>query len=403
MNTVLVVDDEKNNLNAVKRIFAELDYTLQFARNGEDALACIDEGFDPDIVILDIMMPGIDGYEVCRRLKSNGGTSGIMVLLLSARAGIEERLKGYRVKADDYLTKPYDPEELKAKVRILLRLKNAHDELSAVNRDLEKLVAHRTRELVKKERQALIGRMVQGFIHNLQTPIMVVHNRAEMAFSLTRDLLEDIYGDGTSERTIAQKIIHQLDFSLKAIDKVELLIHNLLAKSRQDAAVEKEKIDLNDLIVKELEFLDADMELKHALKKTLNLAPSLPSLFGVSSDFSQVVYNMVKNASDAMLHSQKKEITITTKEDGDHIFIIFSDTGPGIPYDDPDRIFDPFFTTKPMKGAEKEGEATGTGLGLYTCLQLMKPYGGKISVKSQPGMGTHFTLSLPKERGKGTP
>jgi len=399
MNRILVVDDEENNLNAVKRVFADLDYTLRFARSGEGALACIREDFDPDVVILDIMMPGIDGYEVCRYLKSNGKTSGIMVLLLSASAGLEDRLKGYEAKADDYMVKPYDPEELKAKVRILLRLKKAHDELRVINQDLENLVTYRTRELVKKERQAIVGQMVQGFIHNLQSPIMVVHNRIEMASLLVGDLQENISGDGTFDSRIAQKINRQLDFSLKAADKVELLIHNLLAKSRRDAAVEKEEIDLNDLIVKELEFLNTDMELKHEVIKTLNLSPSLPSFLGIYSDFSQVVHNMVKNASDAMLNSHQKELNISTVHAHGRVLIRFEDTGPGIPARDLDRIFDPFFTTKPAKGMEKEGEATGTGLGLYTCLQLMKPYGGEISVKSEPGMGTCFIISLP-ERGE---
>lgn len=394
MNRILVVDDEKNILKAINRLFMGLDYMMEFARNGKEALERISY-FEPDIILLDVMMPGINGYEVCRRLKSDSNTSGIMVLLLSAKGILQDRLKGYEVGADDYIVKPYDPEELRAKVRILVRLKNAQDELRTLNQNLEKLVEARTRELVKKERQALVGQMVQGFIHNLQGPMTAVCGRTELA-SITAGKLLENQGNPNISKKLVEQIVRQLDYSLDAADKVELLIHNLLAKGRNEAEDARQKLNLNDLIVKELEFLDADMELKHEVKKNLNLDPSLSCLFGIYSDFSQVIYNMIKNASDAMKNSSKKELTITTKHDDENIYIEFQDTGAGILPADLERIFDPFFTTKPKKGAEKKGESAGTGLGLYTCSQLMKSYGAEISVKSLLGEGATFTITIPK-------
>ena len=392
-NKILVVDDEKYNLTAIKRIFLNDNYIMEFAMNGEEALERIFD-FEPDLVILDIMMPGINGYEVCCRLKSHTDTSGIMVLLLSAKGALEDRLKGYKVEADDYLVKPYNPEELRAKVRILVRLKNAQDELKILNQNLEKLVEDRTRELVKKERQALVGQMVQGFIHNLQSPMTAVCGRTELALRAAGKLLEN-QGNPDISIKLLEQIIRQLDYSLDAADKVELLIHNLLAKGRDEAEDAKQELNLNDLIVKELEFLDADMELKHEVKKNLNLDTSLPCLFGIYSDFSQVIYNMITNASDAMKNSSKKELAISTRHDNANIYIEFQDTGAGILPADLERIFDPFFTTKPKKGAEGKGEPTGTGLGLYTCTQLMKFYGAHISAESESGVGTGFTITIP--------
>lgn len=395
INRILVVDDEKYNLTAIKRIFLNDNYITEFAMNGKEALERVSD-FEPDLVILDIMMPGINGYEICSQLKSHTNTSGIMVLLLSAKNALEDRLKGYKVEADDYLVKPYDPEELRAKVRILVRLKNAQDELRILNQNLEKLVENRTRELVKKERQALVGQMVQGFIHNLQGPMTAVCGRTELALRTAGKLLEN-QGTPNISRKPVEQIVRHLDYSLDAADKVELLIHNLLAKGRNEAEDVKQELNLNDLIVKELEFLDADMELKHEVKKNLNLDPSLPCLFGIYSDFSQVIYNMIKNASDAMKNSSKKELAISTKHDNANIYIEFQDTGAGILPADLERIFDPFFTTKPKKGAEKKGEPVGTGLGLYTCAQLMKSYGAHISAESELGVRTTFTITIPKQ------
>jgi nitrogen-specific signal transduction histidine kinase len=141
--------------------------------------------------------------------------------------------------------------------------------------------------------------MVQGFIHNLQGPMTAVCGRTELA-SITAGKLLENQGNPNISKKLVEQIVRQLDYSLDAADKVELLIHNLLAKGRNEAEDARQKLNLNDLIVKELEFLDADMELKHEVKKNLNLDPSLSCLFGIYSDFSQVIYNMIKNASDAM-------------------------------------------------------------------------------------------------------
>lgn len=397
MNRVLVVDDESNNLKTINRILMPLHYMMEFAKNGEEALNHV-PGFNPDVVLLDIMMPGIDGYEVCRQLKSDSKTSGIMVLLVSAKSAVENRLRGYEVGADDYIIKPYDSEELRARVGILLRLKNAQDELRALNRNLEKLVEVKTRELVKKERQAVVGQMVQGIVHNLRGPVMVIHSRADMAGRVVRKLLEISTDDPESFGESVQKVIHNLDRLLEAVDRTETLIDSLLSKGRQEAAGEKQRLNLNDIIAEELKFLDADMELKHGVKKHLNLDPSVPDFYGIYSDFSQVIYNLTKNASDAMKNSQEKELTISTKHDDQNIYIRFQDTGSGISSVDLERIFDPFFTTKSKKESDKTGEPTGTGLGLHTCSELMKTYGGEISVHSKVGTGTTFTISIPKER-----
>ena len=394
MNGILVVDDEVNNRRAMRRIFGNADYSVELAESGEAAMGMI-AASAPDLVILDIMMPGMDGYEVCGRLKSNPETSDIMVLLLSAKGSLEDRLKGYDVKADDYIIKPYDIDELKAKVRILIRLKNARDELKRINHDLEKVVQERTRELVKKERQAVVGQMVQGIVHNIRGPLMAASCGLEMGLDLSKTFLENTSDDRNEAEKWVQKITHQLHSATEAVKKADRLIQNLLVKGRQDAVENRQKLDLNDLIRKEVEFLDADMEVKHGIKKVLNLAPSIPTLSGVYSDFSQVIYDMVTNASDAMRHSEKKELTITTRAENNHIRVEFRDTGSGITQENLDKIFDPFFTTKPKNGDEKEGEPTGTGLGLYTCTQLLKPYAAEISVESREGEGTCFTISLP--------
>ena len=127
--SILVVDDEASHVRALERVLMDLPVHVTSAQNGHDALQTI-ERMPPDLVILDVLMPDMDGFEVCGRIKSNPCTSGIMVLLLSARCDVQDRLQGYEAGADDYLGKPYDPEELRAKCRTLCRLKEARDQLA---------------------------------------------------------------------------------------------------------------------------------------------------------------------------------------------------------------------------------------------------------------------------------
>lgn len=393
---ILVADDDEQSLKLFHRIFQNLCFDIVFTGNGEDALEKISV-FEPDLAVLDITMPGIDGYDVCRRIKSDSRTSDVMVLLLSGRNGLEDRLKGYEVRADDYIVKPYEPQELVAKVRILLRLKNAQDQVKAINENLERLVIEKTRALVKKERQAIIGLMVQGIVHNLKGPLTLAQWAAESASENINALLNKLGKDTSGNIKRAKDIESDIINFEKQIDKTFQLVGTLLIKGRQDADEFMRELDINDLIQKECEILEADIVMKHEVCKQQNLDPSLPKIRGIYSDFSQVIYNLIKNALDAMKHSLDKRLIITTAHDFENVFISIADTGAGISEKYLDRIFDPFFTTKTINGeTENSDEPTGTGLGLHTCRQLMREYGGIITVESDLGVGTTFTILLPK-------
>lgn len=397
MFRILVVDDEKENLHAIERIFFdECDCELQFSDNGQEALQ-LAEDIRPDLILLDIMMPGMDGYEVCRKVKAEGRNGDIKVLFLSGRSSVDDRLKGYATLADDFVTKPYDAQELRAKVRILLRLKQAQDELRESNRNLERIIEQRTRELVVKERQALVGRMVQGIVHNLQNPLMAASGFSQLARK-NLGLLDPLPEKLTlKQREAVEKAGMSVGKVLEALNRVQTLIDNLLQKGRKDANVQYQKINLNDLITAEVQFFEADMEFKHKIVKELQLDPSLPECRGIYADFSQIFGNIIKNAVDAIRHSAVKKITIATRHDAKNIFIDFTDTGMGITPQDKPHIFEPFFSTKVLKG-EGEDEPAGTGLGLHTCQQLITSYHGAITVSSDPHVGTTFTVSLPYVR-----
>jgi len=399
MSRILVVDDEPRNLQAINRFFLdEDDISLDFAADGTTALAKI-ATLPPDLVLLDIMMPGLNGYEICRRIKADAATSDIMVLMVSGQAALDDRLKGYEVSADDYITKPYEPEELKAKVAILLRLKKLQDELRETNLNLEDLVRLKTKELIKKERQAVIGQLVQGIVHNLKTPLTGLKGFSELAKEELEKCLEQKEEAIEKLREHMHQSVGHIGRCLDILKTMDQLINNLLIKSRKDATTEKTQLNLNEVLAAELDFLQADMIIKHKIIKTLHLDPDPPTILGVYSDFSQIFCNLIQNAKDAMHTSPNKELTISSTHDDTRIILQFRDTGPGFPAEHIDKIFEPFFSTKATE-SDQEGrnEPIGTGLGLYTCAEIINSYGGEIRAEATPGQGACITLLIPYAR-----
>ncbi|MBN1864446.1 MAG: response regulator [Victivallales bacterium] len=147
---VLIVDDDSLNVEIIQEILGE-NFIYMSASSGEDALAVASE-FLPDLILLDIMMPGMDGYEVCRRIRSNSMLSLTKIILVSARQMLSDRLDGYRAGADDYVSKPFDAEELLAKIKVFLRLKSV-EEVEKIKSDLLSVFSHET----KTPLHAIIG------------------------------------------------------------------------------------------------------------------------------------------------------------------------------------------------------------------------------------------------------
>ncbi|MFH1217144.1 MAG: HD domain-containing phosphohydrolase [Pseudomonadota bacterium] len=181
MNRILVVDDDKNIRASIMRILADEGYQIELCQNGQEALEKV-HGFKPDIILLDVNMPGMDGFEVCRLIKSNETLKDIMILFQTARDIHEDRMRGYALQADDYIVKPYENDELRARIRVLLRLRNAIADLRVANTDLETRVQARTRELSTANEQ-LKKEIFEREI--LQQELQTSHDNLVQAYNTT--------------------------------------------------------------------------------------------------------------------------------------------------------------------------------------------------------------------------
>ncbi len=368
---ILVVDDSKSVRTAIQEIL-EADYIVETASSGEEAIGKVDE-FGPDLILLDVMMDGMDGYAVCKHLKDGPGPEFIKILMVSSQADLKERLLGYEAGADDYIGKPFNEEELRSKVRVFLRLKRAEDQLQTLNEQLNEQVRLRTQQLIDSEKMAAIGRHAAGIVHNLNNPLQAIMGIAEL-----------MVGKHPDNR-------HVLNLRLAAA-QMKKIIGSVLTAGSRETLTEETAIDLNEVIRAQLDLLRATPFFNQQVRIDLDLGP-LPPVKGIHAHFSQTLSNILKNAVESMHGSEEKQLAVSTLKEDLRISIRISDTGHGIAREKIDRIFNPFYTTKPLTAGD--GRPTGTGLGLAYCKEMIESYGGEIRVTSEVGKGSTFTLHLP--------
>lgn len=371
--TILIVDDEVVNIEIVS-LALEDKYTLIKANNAEEALDILKTTI-PAIILLDIMMPGLNGYELCQLIRSDERLKLCKVILLSGKAMLEERLKGYHAGANEYIPKPFEEEELQAKVKVFIELYRAEKKLELLNLSLESEIQVRTEQLFKTEKMAFLGMHAAEIVHNLRNPLVIILAYAgKIKFSNPKS--EDY----------AKKI-------KKAGERLGAIITSILDGATVNSSAEPEDVGLHSIITSELEQLQLDDMFRYKIKTILEFS-NIPLIMGVPNHFSQIFGNIIKNSIESMYQSEKKELRIRTNDYEKYFSIHITDTGSGVSSKDMSNIFNPFFTTKPKESIA--GEPTGTGLGLASCKRMVESYGGTLSIKSKLGEGTTLTVRFKK-------
>lgn len=370
---VLIVDDEQLNIELIEAMLSP-QYDVIAAYNGKEALKKVNQ-VHPDIVLLDILMPGISGYEVCRRLKENKETSIIPVVMITALKEKEEKIKAIEVGADDFLTKPVDKTEVVARVKSLIRVKYLYDELIHINTTLEQQVKEQVEKLrhtiEEKERLlklAAIGELAAGVAHEIRNPLGGIR--------LLVEGLRDQLGEKDSCRVYIDKI-------LLAEAKLTRFTHDFLEFANPfEPKLAPTKI--NKLIDNSLEVLTDKIE-KANVKVSKVVAENLPEIMVDSDRIGQVILNLVANAIEAMRDTRRElKISVRVIDNQSMIEMKFQDTGCGIMEENIPKLFTPFYSTK----------TTGTGLGLAIAHKIIEAHQGRIIVESKLNQGTTFTVYL---------
>ena len=350
-NKILIVDDTVDTVELLKKRFRSDGYDTAEAYDGEEALKQVVE-YNPDLIVLDVMMPKLDGYEVCQRLKTDESTRYIPILMLTAKSDVESKIKGLDIGADDYLPKPFNYKELSARVRSLLTIKAAHE------------------KLVEEEKSGALELMMDQVAHEIRNPLTSIGGFARK-----------VYGklpEGDPNKKYMEMIINDVAI-------LESMIKQLI-ELKTMAISFKEPTNINDLIMKALKLFEQESKEK-AIDVQNELEDNLPLIPADEKLLKRALCNLIKNSIEAMAEGTKVLKIVSRLSEG-HIEILVSDTGKGIPTDKLKKIFDPFVTSK----------VYGPGLGLTFTYRIIQDHNGTISAESEPGKGTTFTITLPVEK-----
>ena len=393
---VLIADDDPVARRLLERSLARLGHDVTAVPDGAAAWHAI-EASDFPLIVTDWMMPDLDGPDLVRRIRARARPGYVYVILLTSLHEKEDLAHGMEAGADDFLSKPFDPLELGARVRQGERVIGLERSLAAQNHALREAQA----ALVQQEKLASLGQLAAGMAHEINNPTAFVTNNLAV---LKRDVqaaldLLDAYRAvvdparaadlARREQDIDLDDIRQtvpllIDKSLAGLKRVREIVGNLRDFARLDEAAFKD-VDVNAALASTAEMVRHELKQRQVeLRTAFGLVPTIQCHPG---KVNQVFLNVLVNAMQAC--GPGGAIEIRTRPAGDGVLIEIADTGTGIKPEHLPHIFEPFFTTKPV--------GQGTGLGLSISYGIVRDHGGTIEAESEVGRGTTIHIYLPRQ------
>ncbi|MCX8155352.1 MAG: ATP-binding protein [Verrucomicrobiae bacterium] len=375
---LLVADDEPDLREFLRRQLSP-HYRVAEAVDGRQAVEMALR-LQPDLLLLDFMMPEKDGLQVCRELRENPATRILPIIFLTAHGDHQTRLDALRDGATDFLAKPFSLTELHLRVKNLLaghlyarELARQKAQLEAAYRQLQEAEA----QLVQSEKLAALGRMSAGIIHEINNPL----NYARTGLYTLRQRLA---GLPPETRAAWQTLLTEIE---DGINRVKNIVLDLGPFAHERDTVSDET-SLRQCVELALRFLS------HEWRGTVEMTVDVPEKLTAWANrvrLVQVLVNLLQNSLDALRSQtpppQAPHIQVRGWQEGGRVFLSVRDNGPGIPPELQNRVFEPFFSTKEI--------GAGLGLGLHICHQIMHQHGGRIRLQSEPGQYCEFILELP--------
>lgn len=388
---IMIVEDTVSSLKLLTDILHLANYQVRPALNAEIALKSIRKS-PPDLILLDVKMPGCNGYELCQKLKLSDDIRDIPIIFVSALDDVENRVKGFEVGAVDYISKPFYAEEVLARIKAHLTIRALQVTLENKNTELRENSKRELRmqeQLFESEKLAALGRAVAGIAHELSTPMGL----CVTASSYLQDMSTQLAFRGSTE---AVKVADVEAFVNTVDETIEIVMSNLTKSVDMVNNFKTVAVDTSSEKIRRFNLLDY-------LKTVIgSLAPELRKtrhVIDITGDdlvlesypgaLSQVITNLVMNS---IIHAYEPgdegELLIRTVHDGSNVHLNCSDNGKGMSAESLAKVFEAYYTTRGGEG--------GSGLGTRIIYQLVtETLQGQISCSSELGVGTMFTITIP--------
>ena len=444
---ILIAEDSAIQAEALRRVLAREGYTVSVAKNGAEGLAKARE-LTPDLVISDIIMPEMDGFELCGHVKADGRLSGTPVILLTSLADPQDVIRAMQCGADQFVTKPYDEKHLLTTIEHLLHDENLHDreknkkgipisyrdekyvitsnrrqilnlllstyetamaknldlirtqdELKSLNDDLEEMIDKRTAALkIENAERKSAEAALQAKNEELNAVTQQLWQAAklatmgELASSIAHELNNPLATVSlrieslTAQTSQDDPRLRELEIIGQEVERMGNLVTNLLQFSRRSQK-QISTVDIREEIEKTFDLVYYHLR-KNNIQVIREFAPEGPIILADRQQLRQLFLNLFTNASDAMPKGGTLTIRVAAQPEEKKIFIEIDDTGIGIPPEILPKVMEPFYTTKP--------EGMGTGLGLAICRRIAQEHRGTLDITSKgiPGKGTKVRITL---------
>jgi signal transduction histidine kinase len=375
---ILIVDDERRNAELLKIMLVPEGYTLLTATSGQEALGLLAEQ-KPDLILLDVMMPGMDGYQVVGKIKENPATRNIPVIMLTALDDRNARMVGLNAGAEDFLTKPVDRAELCVRVRNLLRLKMYGDKLRVAHAALAVALEEASdARLMAEHANNAKTQFLRAMSHELRTPLNAISGYTEILEMGIRGVVNP-----------AQ--VKDLGRIKRASAYLLRLINDVLTIARLEGARPLHLISIAvNPVLSEVEGLCILQAKANALELTVTECGQEIFATADAERFQQILLNLVTNA--IKFTPKGGSISVTCDDDMGVVRVRVRDTGVGVRLLDIERVFEPFVQVDRHLTTDTQ---QGVGLGLSISRELARAMRGDLTLESAEGVGSTFTLTLP--------
>lgn len=427
---ILIAEDDAASRRLLETLLNNWQYEVISCVDGNEAWQELKRDDAPSLVILDWMMPGMDGIEVCRRVRAERESHLTYIIMLTAVDTRDDVIEALRMGADDFLYKPFDRGELRVRLQVGKRILGLQDNLvqqeRAARSRAEILVAERTIELseanqklkeqqaqlVHAEKMGAIGQLAAGIAHEINNPVSFITNNVSSLKEYV-EIFSELIGhyemlqkqvEGAAEQkqiaeslAVIRQLINRENIPFLLSDTTQLIadtqegvvrVRDIVQGLKNFAhpnSDEPQEADINEGIESAVRIAWNEIKYKAELDKSLGELPPLTCHLG---ELNQVFLNLLINAAQAI--EDNGRIGVDSQFRDGEIVVCISDTGSGIPQEKISRIFEPFYTTKEV--------GQGTGLGLAISYGIIEKHGGRIEVDSKEGEYTHFTIYLPVAR-----